>query len=581
MIKLISVGNPEWAKIPILIPKGVFYKTLRNMATTQFKETLRSNDGNDDDDDFRYLVVRPEKGGIGDVFRCWVWPDGDGGRRFFESSEEGVFGAMVSGCRWVIVVSIMIRKIIAILAKPLEWTGNVVEFTLNLLSMNGNLSGLLCNIVRGEVVVPRRGTETFMSIVGLLDGRIDLLNEEKMLKGITVFVSEERSFGLEMENRNLVDLCVMASKLSYENEKVIQNIVLHHWKMHFVGFYNCWNDDWSTDFDYSWYEIPEVGKIHVGFLEALGLGNRNDASSFKDYLQAEASISSTASDVPHDSRSPSGHTRSTIPNFDQNIELDRLLPSLESEQFDGVTPEVVQLTAYYAVKHKLRRLLMEHRNAKFVVTGHSLGGALAVLFPTVLVLHKEMEIMGRLSGVYTFGQPRVGNKQLGQFMEAYLMNPIPRYFRFVYCNDIVPRLPYDDKAFFFKHFGVCLYYDSLFTEHVCTFSNSYFLWFDKLDIAILNLNHIMNRLPSKNTLKVDEEPNKNFFGIRYLIPEYLNALWELIRSLLMGYTHGVEYREGWVCTLVRVIGLALPGISAHCLTNYIDSVRLGKKNQSL
>lgn len=80
--------------------------------------------------------------------------------------------------------------------------------------------------------------------------------------------------------------------------------------------------------------------------------------------------------------------------------------------------------------------------------------------------------------------------------------------------------------------------------------------------------------------KVDEEPNKNFFGIRYLIPEYLNALWELIRSLLMGYTHGPEYREGWFCTLVRVMGLALPGISAHCLTNYIDSVRLGKKSQS-
>lgn len=132
------------------MPKGFFYKTLRNMATTQFKETLHSNASNDDDDDdFRYLVVRPEKGGIGDVFRCWVWPDGDVGRRFFEISEEGVISAMVSGRRWVIVVSIIIRKIIAILAKPLEWTGNVVEFILNLLSMNGNLSGLLCNIVRG------------------------------------------------------------------------------------------------------------------------------------------------------------------------------------------------------------------------------------------------------------------------------------------------------------------------------------------------------------------------------------------------------------------------------------------------
>lgn len=112
------------------------------MDTTQFKETLRSNDS-------RYLIVRPENGGIKDVFRYWLWPDGDGGRRFLESSEEGVIGATVSGRRWVILVSIIIRKLIAVLAKPLKWTGYVVEFTLNLLSLNGNLTGLLCNIVRG------------------------------------------------------------------------------------------------------------------------------------------------------------------------------------------------------------------------------------------------------------------------------------------------------------------------------------------------------------------------------------------------------------------------------------------------
>lgn len=72
--------------------------------------------------------------------------------------------------------------------------------------------------------MPRRGTETFISTIGHLDGRINLL------KGTTDSVSEERGFGLEMGNRTLVDLCVMASKLSYENEKVIQNIVLRHWK---------------------------------------------------------------------------------------------------------------------------------------------------------------------------------------------------------------------------------------------------------------------------------------------------------------------------------------------------------------
>lgn len=71
----------------------------------------------------------------------------------------------------------------------------------------------------------------------------------------------------ELGNRALLDFCMMSSKLSYENEKVIRNVVTLHWKacyspslplfilfiplllcncflfaqMHFVDFYNCWN----------------------------------------------------------------------------------------------------------------------------------------------------------------------------------------------------------------------------------------------------------------------------------------------------------------------------------------------------
>ncbi|KAK0597936.1 hypothetical protein LWI29_030035 [Acer saccharum] len=60
-------------------------------------------------------------------------------------------------------------------------------------------------------------------------------------------------------------------------------------------------------------------------------------------------------------------------------------------------PEMGDMSAYYAVKENLKDLLKEHKNAKFVVTGHSLGGALAIL-----VTHEE-EVMQSLFGVYTFG----------------------------------------------------------------------------------------------------------------------------------------------------------------------------------
>lgn len=207
-------------------------------------------------------------------------------------------------------------------------------------------------------------------------------------------------------------------------------------------------DDWSTDFDYSWYEIPKLGKVHMGFLEALGLGNRADTVTFQYHLQRK------------ETKFSSSEGTETIPSDTASgIEENRTDQSFDSE--------TAKVTAYYSVKNKLKSLLEEHKNAKFLVTGHSLGGALAILFPTILVLHEEMRMMQRLVGVYTFGQPRVGNRQLGRFMESHLDSPHPKYFRVVYCNDMVPRLPYDDKTFLYKHFGVCLYYNSCYIEQVC------------------------------------------------------------------------------------------------------------------
>ena len=78
--------------------------------------------------------------------------------------------------------------------------------------------------------------------------------------------------------------------------------------------------------------------------------------------------------------------------------------------------------------------------------------------------------------------------------------------------------------------------------------------------------------------RVKEEPNRNFFGLRFFIPKHLNAVRELIKSLTMGYMYGPDYKEGWFSIMLRIIGLAFPGISAHCPTNYVNSVRLGRES---
>ncbi|KAL1810635.1 hypothetical protein DCAR_0730348 [Daucus carota subsp. sativus] len=503
----------------------------------------------------RYLIVKPENGGIVDLFRFLVWNNRVCASKFVESSDDDVddLTSWPKDHRWVIIVSIVMRKLIAVFGKPMEWAGYLFEFFLNLLSLNGdNLFALIYNFFRGKMVMPQRGSDTFISAIGHLDGRIDL-DKNDLFKQLGDKPASEEKIGISMHlaNRSLVDLSMMAAKLAYENANVVRNVVNQHWKMHFIDFYNCWNefqkerstqvfilcdkpkdadlilisfrgtepfdaDDWITDFDYSWYEFPKLGKVHMGFLEALGLGSRGNTATFSELLQMKS-------------------TKSTF--FDPEQEQS----SLSVDPPKQLGPEMTEMTAYFAVKSKLRQLLRKHKAAKFLVTGHSLGGALAILFPTVLVLHEEEEIMQRLLGVHTFGQPRIGDRQLGIFMEAHLEYPEPKYFRVVYCNDLVPRLPYDNKTWLYKHFGVCLYFNSLYVEQ-----------------------------------KVNEEPNKNYFGLRYLIPAYLNAGWELIRSFIMDSMYGPEYREGWLSILLRVVGLILPGISAHSPTNYVNSIRLGK-----
>jgi triacylglycerol lipase len=74
------------------------------------------------------------------------------------------------------------------------------------------------------------------------------------------------------------------------------------------------------------------------------------------------------------------------------------------------------------------------------ITGHSLGGALALLAAAYLrfPLDAAATIPKPIAGLYTFGQPRVGNSLFGKPCDADFGD---RYFRFVNSVDIVPRVP--------------------------------------------------------------------------------------------------------------------------------------------
>jgi len=73
------------------------------------------------------------------------------------------------------------------------------------------------------------------------------------------------------------------------------------------------------------------------------------------------------------------------------------------------------------------------RGKPIFIGGHSLGGAVSL--PCAFDLDRAGLTIG---GVYTFGQPRVGDKIFAQIYDQVLRD---RTFRIVNENDIVPRVP--------------------------------------------------------------------------------------------------------------------------------------------
>ncbi|XP_047064072.1 triacylglycerol lipase OBL1-like [Lolium rigidum] len=419
-----------------------------------------------------FMELKPHKGGVRSLLHLLC--SGDVAENDVVECPPGTTEDQPSKSnRWVIFVSVVAQMLLLWVKTPLAKLGEAVEYWMNFFTVNGGgVLKLIRNAMEGKVRIPDRESPNYRSLIGLLDTRIEL--DEK----------------IKPEHSNYhAALGIMASKIAYENEVVIKTVVENHWQMKFLEFFNCYNDDWSTDVDLSWYEIPDVGRAHGGFMKALGL-------------------------------QPTG--------WPAKIDASKERPF-----------------AYYAIRDALKKVLAANPRAKFVVTGHSLGGALAVLFPAILALHggqdENDELLARLHGVYTYGQPRVGDQRFGEFVERLLDTPGARrrYFRFVYSNDVVPRVPYDGGAHLFKHFGQCVYVDSLYRAQ-----------------------------------GMKEEPNKNYFSPAFLVPKYANAAWELARGLVIGQVAGAEYVEGWVMRISRALGLLIPGLPPHSPQDYVNATRL-------
>jgi hypothetical protein len=182
-------------------------------------------------------------------------------------------------------------------------------------------------------------------------------------------------------------------------------------------------------------------KTDIYFKESFSLANRKSSTTwgFLGYYQDYMLIAFRGTFYKED----------WMTNF-QFWQREDIYTPVEKDNFVGkVHNGFAQLSDN--IWYELQPLVEKYSNksSQLLLTGHSLGGALAVLTSNRLISSRLIRST-QIQGVYTYGAPRVGDRN---FKNAYNLNNLTHY-RFEYNNDPVPHVP---PPKLFEHTGKIRY----------------------------------------------------------------------------------------------------------------------------
>lgn len=189
------------------------------------------------------------------------------------------------------------------------------------------------------------------------------------------------------------------------------------------------------------------------------------------------------------------------------------------------------------VKREIDKLLKKHSGKEIIITGHSLGGAIATLTAAYIRKNITEKVM-----LYTFGSPRVGNRTFAEYFsktkplihfrcvndrDLVTNVPLPGMELNAYCIPIIKLpffiIPLDFDGDLYSHFGKIVYVHIL-NENDAIITPDY----KKKPIVITALKYLNSTqaVTSKTLMKAYESIDD------HLIPNYLSYLRkDFIKSL--------------------------------------------------
>jgi hypothetical protein len=137
-------------------------------------------------------------------------------------------------------------------------------------------------------------------------------------------------------------------------------------------------------------------------------------------------------------------------DFTKNVLTDLDGALIAPEWYDGENSDSVLIhrgfdTEYTRFRNKILNIAAKTESKKFIISGHSLGSALATLTALDLASNYKYDV-----SVVTFGSPRVGNKDFRKVMEQY----VPDNYRIYFPDDPIVSIP--GLLIEYEHAGIAL-----------------------------------------------------------------------------------------------------------------------------